>query len=43
MLHKAIEQVSSTAKICLFIDGLDEVEGDNESLHEFDDLGEDSV
>lgn len=32
MLTKAIEYVSSRARVCLFIDGLDEFEGENEDL-----------
>lgn len=32
MLSKAIEYVSSVAKVCLFIDGLDEFEGENDDL-----------
>lgn len=32
MLRKAIEYVSSVAKVCLFIDGLDEFEGERDDL-----------
>lgn len=34
MLSKAIEHVSSVAKVCLFIDGLDECEGNNDDLND---------
>lgn len=34
MLSKAIEYVCSVAKVCLFIDGLDEFEGEDDELHD---------